>query len=282
MPQIKKLYFTGGEPTLIKQNWDLIDMAIEKKFAKNISLDFNINSTNIPDKLVNTFDHFHNVSINLSIDGYGAVQEYIRSPSKWKKIEKNIRYVLSHNRENVSIGFTPVIQVYNILYLTEFLRWRDALAEELQIKIRIDFIFCKTPDYLDIASLPKGEVRKQALDDIINYKKEISQRDNRLTNVLRNKFLKGEGHKQALDDIINYKKAISQRYNQLTERDNQLTGWLDLNPIENVLRNKFLNDLPLLRKKFFHYTRVLDKNRNECFEESLPRLAKYMEIESLP
>ena len=240
IPQIKQLYFTGGEPTLIKQNWDIIDMAIEKKFAKNISLIFNINSTNIPDKLVNTFDHFHNVSINLSIDGYGAVQEYIRAPSKWEKIEKNIRYVISHKRENVSIVFTPVIQVYNILYLTEFLRWRDALVEELQIEILIDFLFCTNPDYLDIASLPKGEVRKQALDDITNYKKEISQGDNRLT------------------------------------------GELELNPIENILRNTFLNDLPLLRKKFFHYTRALDKNRNDCFEESLPRLAKYMEIESLP
>ncbi|MCY4524578.1 MAG: twitch domain-containing radical SAM protein, partial [Halobacteriovoraceae bacterium] len=45
LPSIRKLYFTGGEPTLIKKNWELISYLQDKGYSKKIILDFNINCT---------------------------------------------------------------------------------------------------------------------------------------------------------------------------------------------------------------------------------------------
>ena len=88
IPGIRKLYFTGGEPTLIEKNWKLIKYVQDKGYSKKIRLDFNINCTHVPEKLLETFDHFHSIYLNLSVDGYGKVQEYIRHPSRWNHIEK--------------------------------------------------------------------------------------------------------------------------------------------------------------------------------------------------
>ena len=97
-PGIKSLYFTGGEPTLIKEIWDFIDYLKEKDLAKNIGLEFNTNCTQNPNKLIETFDAFRSVDIMLSVDGYREVQEYIRHPSIWKDIENNIMKMLNKRK----------------------------------------------------------------------------------------------------------------------------------------------------------------------------------------
>ena len=92
LPGIKRLYLTGGEPTLVRRNWELLDYLKEKDLSKNIQLDFNLNCTYVPDKLLGTFKNFDSVNLRLSIDGYGKVQEYInplQSGQSLKKMSEN-------------------------------------------------------------------------------------------------------------------------------------------------------------------------------------------------
>ena len=168
LPGVKKLYFTGGEPTLIKRNWEILSYVKEKGWSKNIYLDFNINCTHVPDKLLDIFEDFQGICLNLSIDGYGKAQEYIRSPSRWDEIEKNIRRIIKRKNDRVSIYFSPVVQVYNILNLTELLKWVDSLKKEFDCVISQALIFCTTPSFLDIAVLPEN-VRDLALSRIQEY-----------------------------------------------------------------------------------------------------------------
>ena len=168
LPGVKKLYFTGGEPTLIKRNWEILDYVRKKGWSQNIYLDFNINCTHVPDKLLDTFENFQSVCLNLSIDGYGKVQEYIRSPSRWRVIEKNIRKIMNRKNDQVSIYFSPVVQVYNILNLTELLKWVDSLQEEFECTLYHALIFCTTPLFMDIAVLPQN-IRDRALEQIQEY-----------------------------------------------------------------------------------------------------------------
>ena len=177
IPHIKTFYFTGGEPTLIEKNWQIINSAIEGGFSQNMNLVFNINCTYVPDKLLRTFNHFSYVTLSLSIDGFGVVQEYIRHPSKWETIERNIRKILKAKTKNVSIFFSPVIQIYNILRLIEFLEWIDNLSLEFETEIYLSLIICTRPKFFDIATLPRGSVREAALDDIRKYTQSIRTRN---------------------------------------------------------------------------------------------------------
>ena len=172
---VKQLYFTGGEPTLIKENWQLIDYLIEKGWSKNINLVFNTNCTQAPSKLIDTFKHFSNVNIVFSVDGYNKAQEYIRYPSQWKSIEENIIKILKQRGKNTQFHFSPVIQVYNILSLVDFFKWVGEL-QNCYKKIDYSLIMCTGPRFLDIAILPKN-IKTEALSQIESYERQYKGKD---------------------------------------------------------------------------------------------------------
>ena len=195
-PGVKQLYFTGGEPTLIKENWNLIDYLQREGYSKDIDLMFNINCTQVPNKLLDTFSTFSKVNIMFSVDGYGEVQEYIRHPSKWKDIENNIIKILKERRENTYFRISPVVQVYNILDLTHLFRWIDNLQVNYGV-INSNLIMYMGPKYLDISILPKN-IKQKALSKIEEYEKSYEGNDNfflenlgYVKNVLKNEEKNG-------------------------------------------------------------------------------------------
>ena len=165
-PGMKDLYFTGGEPTLIKEIWDYIDYLKERKLAKGVHLTFNTNGMQNPDKLIRIFDCFQSIGVNFSIDGHKEVNEYIRYPSKWLKIEDNIMKVLKKATKNIYLHVITVIQTYNILDLPRFFKWTDNL------KIKRLFNICAQPDFLDINFLPNN-VKKKALLKLKDYEATV-------------------------------------------------------------------------------------------------------------
>ena len=183
---IKKLYFTGGEPTLIEKNWKIIDKAVSTGYSKGIVIEFNVNCTYVPERLLATFSQFSRISLNLSIDGKGDVQEYIRHPSKWATIVRNLERILAAKKSNVDIFFTPVVQVYNILNLTSFLRWLDELSVKFKKPIMVDLILCTKPDFFNIASIPTGKMRRVVISDIEAFKKDHPECNARLVEQLDN------------------------------------------------------------------------------------------------
>lgn len=229
-PTIKKLYFTGGEPTLIKRNWDYIKYMQDKGYSKDIHLVFSINCTYIPDKLLKTFDYFKIVELNLSIDGVGEVQEYIRYPSRWSIIEKNILKILKRRTQNVCISFTPVVQVYNILHITKLFQYMDDLEKDCKV-IGRSLIMCTGPRFLDIAICPQA-VREVALKNLEDYQ----------SNYLGNDTFFMDG----------------------------------IQVIKTILETVRPKDAPLLLKKFFQYTSLLDNKRGNNFEKTFPQLFKLL------
>ena len=177
LPQVKKLYFTGGEPTLIQKNWELIKSAETKGYAKNIHLIFNINCTHVPDKFIKIFSNFQTVYISLSIDGIGEVNDYIRHPSKWAEVEKNIIKILKHKKTNVNLQFSPVVQIYNILNLTDLFQWVDNLCKKHSFFIEKDLLMCTSPRFLNIAFLPKN-IKMKALSKIEKYENSCNKNGN--------------------------------------------------------------------------------------------------------
>jgi MoaA/NifB/PqqE/SkfB family radical SAM enzyme len=67
--------------------------------------------------------HFKEVDIQLSIDGIGKRQEYIRHPSNWDDIVENVQKYLSFKDFNVQISVSHTVSAYNIFYLDEFFAW---------------------------------------------------------------------------------------------------------------------------------------------------------------
>jgi MoaA/NifB/PqqE/SkfB family radical SAM enzyme len=166
IPKLKKVYMTGGEPTLIKNNFKFMQSCIDQG-RKDILLFFNTNCTNINKNFLELIKQFDNVSINASMDGVGFVNEYIRAPSDWSQISSNIEALAQ--LPNVHLGITPTVQVYNIFNLVEILRWVEELSVKYSREIFIDFLINVHPHHLNINILP-DHMRQQVLDDLLKYK----------------------------------------------------------------------------------------------------------------
>jgi len=97
---LKHIYILGGEPLIIPEQAELLDLLIELDVAKNIKLQYNSNITTIGNRWYETWDKFKFVEISASIDGTGGFYEYVRWPAKWDKIYNNLKELKLWASEN--------------------------------------------------------------------------------------------------------------------------------------------------------------------------------------
>lgn len=237
IPHLKKVYMTGGEPTLIESNYRFLDLCREKGYANKIELFFNLNFTNMSDKFIEQLSHFKWTSINASIDGFGSTNEYIRGSSKWDICDKNINKLLSKQISTIGFGFSPVIQIYNILNITSLLDYIESLIMKYNHDILIDFLYCFTPEFLDMESLPRA-IKLEAKKKILEWAEN--------SRLMRRKSEKSFFIKNSVESLLT-------RLDQTLEHENS----------EKI-------------RDFMGYTNTLDQKRNQNFAQALPELARML------
>lgn len=122
IPELLQLDITGGEPTLVDQNMIMLNRCIELGYAGRIKLSLNTNLTNLKPAFLDAITKFKKVTVNCSLDGMGSVQEYIRYPSKWSVVEKNLITLFKMSRTtNIAVNVSTVAQLYNVLQMPEFI-----------------------------------------------------------------------------------------------------------------------------------------------------------------
>jgi MoaA/NifB/PqqE/SkfB family radical SAM enzyme len=193
-PKLRRLYTTGGEPTLIKANYRMLE---ELLAAGNTScrIEFTTNMTTWNPKFYENLSKFENVEIQMSIDGVGSVAEYIRYGTEWDKVRENVKKVfqMASIRPNWRILCYTVLQALNYQHITEI--W-DVLAEEAyEWNKRVDWwpITLSYPQYLNLAVVPLEE-REAAIPRI----KQIAKKYESGSNM----FTVGKDALNALEDSI--------------------------------------------------------------------------------
>ena len=139
LPTLEKVYMTGGEPTLIESNLRFMQTCIDLGYADKLVLFFNINCTNINPKFLKLLTQFKNVIINASIDGVAETNEYIRYPSNWKQLDKNLN--LLAGLKNIELNFSPTLTLYNVLECDNIIHYVKDLSLKHSRRIGIDYLF---------------------------------------------------------------------------------------------------------------------------------------------
>jgi len=128
LPNIQYMEFTGGEPWLIQEHFDLLQYAVDQGYSKNIDIHYNTNATQNPGGHWELWNKFGRVDIAFSVDNVGSRFEYERYGANWQ--EANIIIDETHIMKNLSVPnittqlcFT--INVQNVYYLDELLAWAD-------------------------------------------------------------------------------------------------------------------------------------------------------------
>lgn len=120
------LWFSGGEPLIQDQVWEIIKYCYDNNYAKNISLKFNTNGTvNINEKQKEMLLSFKHLNLDISVDGVGSLTEYIRTKLSWKKWLENFENYLS--TDGIEVNLALALSVLNAQKIVEFIKYFEYL-----------------------------------------------------------------------------------------------------------------------------------------------------------
>lgn len=162
LQHLKNLKVTGGEPFLHRQFLNLIVRLADSGLAENIHIEIFTNCTWWPAKVeYDSLLKFKKITINPSIDGYGAVNDFLRWPAAWEKIESTLdRWIVMRNQhgDKVEINTATTVNVVNAPHMFEFMTWA-----RLEKKINVVLQTVYEPNYLSIVHWPDWYKKKLSL-----------------------------------------------------------------------------------------------------------------------
>jgi MoaA/NifB/PqqE/SkfB family radical SAM enzyme len=152
LDNIRYIEFTGGEPFMIKEHFQLLQKLVDTGRAGQVEIHYNTNGTQYPDEGEAIWKHFKHVEIAISIDDVEGRFEYQRSNAVWTEVVANterFRQLRSRN-SNITLQACCTINVFNVYYLETVANWL--------VQQKFDFIYWNMMHdayYFSISTLPE-------------------------------------------------------------------------------------------------------------------------------
>jgi MoaA/NifB/PqqE/SkfB family radical SAM enzyme len=174
IPYVRRVFMTGGEPTIIKRNLDYINKIITSGHSTNVELIFTTNATNINQNFVEIGKHFKSVSYNVSIDAVGELANYIRYPSNWQTIHDNLKKI------GTGVSLNTTIQWLNMTRLNEIFDFIETCGISFG---GIWFQLVTDPKYLDPIYAPTF-MKEKCIADITSFLESEFLNQEKYNNIL--------------------------------------------------------------------------------------------------
>ena len=165
--QIEEVYWVGGEPLMYEQHWKYMQRMIELGDGKKTYARYNTNLSRVNYRGINLYSdilaHLRDWQICASIDGTGAIGEYIRTGLDYRAWLSNFKAGLEiqRHRRQMRLDFTltlpglfEVANIYN-------------LAKELDVDVLAKVVFSFSPDISMSPLLLPRELLHPWIDEIL-------------------------------------------------------------------------------------------------------------------
>jgi len=219
LPNARLLWLSGGEPTLVTEGNNLIQKCVDDGLADKIVLRYVINLTNLSDKFISNYEKFKEANFHASIDGLYEVNDYLRYPSKFDVLVKNLDKLCNSGANHVCLINT--VSNMNIYRLPDLITWLDQFNQGRML-----------PAKLNINPLNKPELfHTNILDN--NIKEKICQKFET--------FITTEKNKKELNSLC--KLMLTENINKLQLRKNFYNY---INSVDKVRNQSFVDIFPEL------------------------------------
>jgi organic radical activating enzyme len=118
----ERIYFGGGEPTIMPEFYDFLRKAIELGHT-DFELEIGTNGMKFSNTLLDLLDHFSDVNLAFSFDGYKRVNDYIRWETDFDTIVRN-SHMLQERGHKISLQ--SVFSMYSITRMHEVFEFYDS------------------------------------------------------------------------------------------------------------------------------------------------------------
>ena len=122
---IRYIEFTGGEPFMIDQHFDMLQHIVDRGIAHQVEIHYNTNGTLFPDRGPDIWKHFKTIEVAFSIDDIGPRFEYQRSNASWGTVKENVNRfrIMREHMPNLQLQCCTTVNVFNVRYLDEVALW---------------------------------------------------------------------------------------------------------------------------------------------------------------
>ena len=123
IPHVERINFAGGEPMLMAEHWEILNLLIEHE-RFDVFLSYNTNCSTLEYNNKHATDYWKHwesgkIDVAASIDEIGDRAELIRSGTKWTKIEHNL--IELSNMPNVLLRPSITVGAWNVFRLPEII-----------------------------------------------------------------------------------------------------------------------------------------------------------------
>tara|TARA_B110000459_G_scaffold177778_1_gene202572 strand:- start:335 stop:1612 length:1278 start_codon:yes stop_codon:yes gene_type:complete len=173
VPNLKQVYFAGGEPLMIKEHKMFIKEIIRQGYQNNILLRYNSNGILVDNELIELWSKFRKVKFAVSVDASFERDDYIRFPTKFADVERTL-HMLDNTPDNIHISMATAVQIFNIKHMPDFIKWKiKSNFKKMNIGLvggvqmgggLVNIHLVHIPTFLNITILPeqdKQEVRER-------------------------------------------------------------------------------------------------------------------------
>lgn len=172
--ELKYIKFTGGEPLIIKDHWELLKHAVSLGLSNNITINYSTNGTIFPkNEFIDLWKKFKKIELTLSIDSIIKEEnEYQRHLTDHDQVLCNINQYINLAKDDINLILSarPTISIYNIFHLPETIEWLH------DNNIKSNPTHLTYPEWLSVTVLPL-KYKKIIEDKFLKYpyKRKIDQ-----------------------------------------------------------------------------------------------------------
>ena len=165
--RVEEIYWVGGEPLMYEQHWRYMKRIIELGDGPRLYARYNTNLSRVDYRGINLYrdilSHVRDWQICASLDGTGAIGEYIRTGLDYEQWRENFARGLdvSKNRRQMRIDFTLTLPG-----LFEVGRIQQ-LADEFGVDILAKVVFAFSPDIIMSPLALSREILDRKIDQVI-------------------------------------------------------------------------------------------------------------------
>jgi len=156
---IERITMIGGEPLLLKENLNILDMFDESvKIEIMTNLDADLDSNEIYQKAIGR----QNVRWHVSMENIGQRFEFVRRGGNWDRQQHNIHKLYNEKASSIPITIQSQYCVYSALNLPELYKWFSPFRDHMSLALSEGLT---DPESLNFFNYPE-KYKEQSLIDL--------------------------------------------------------------------------------------------------------------------
>ena len=207
LSELRFIKLLGGEPLMEQEKFIKV---LKKCNLQELTILLVSNATLQPnEELTKLLKQCKKVSITLSVDSYGKLNDFLRKGSNWEIVEENIKwYNTTFKGFPVIVSLHSVASIYNVNLIHELIDYC------IDNNLYHNYVVVDGPNWMGPRNLPT-EIKPKVLEYLNTKKQEYPEKHRKIFKLLKNEILQSGDFGMFIRNDIRLNQIRNESWEQL-------------------------------------------------------------------